>query len=206
MSFPKELVEFDTASLSTYARALLEVIAFLWVIHLINWSFCRGGLNSVFGIRPREVLGLPGIVTAHFLHGADPDKRDFEEMNAHLVGNTLVLAPLGLLIILNGVELFYFVTVAIALICGLGTWLFGKENTYHVGSSGVIYGYFGFILLYSLLSGNILRFVLAIGVGIFYRRMILAQTCSNTSWEMHLFGLLGGVFAAYWVSYGQVMA
>jgi membrane associated rhomboid family serine protease len=207
LSFIRELITSDTSDLQDKAQSLLEVIAFLWFMHFVNWGFFRGGLNFVLGLRPRELSGLPGIFFSHFLHGVDQRSQDIQLMNDHLIGNTLVLAPTGFLIILEGVDFFYFLSLAIAFLKGTAVWIFGRENTYHVGFSGIIFGYFGFLMAYSILSGSAARFIIAVVLISVYQvvlRNILGG--NNTSWEGHVFGLLSGIFMAYLTSLATLRA
>jgi membrane associated rhomboid family serine protease len=191
----------DTSSLQDKAQALLEVIAFLWFVHFINWGFFRGGLNYVLGLRPREISGIPGILFAHFLHSVRAESQDIQLMNEHLIINTLALAPIGFLIILEGIDFFYFLSLAIAILCGTAVWIFGRANTFGVGYSGVIFGYFGFLLTYSFLSGSVIRFAIGVVLVLVYRSM-LANILGGirTSWEAHVFGLISGIFLAHLVS------
>jgi membrane associated rhomboid family serine protease len=188
----------DLLLLQTKARTLLSLICFLWGIHALNWAVFRGGLNWVFGIRPREMLGLIGIVTSPFLH--------LEEH--HLPGNTLALLPLGGFVLLQGLETFYVVSIMAGLADGLGTWLFGRQTHYpyaYVGFSGVIFGYLGFLLIYGLVAGNLLALLVALIVGFQYGKLITGSSerpsdilpGSPSAWISHLFGFIGGIVAAY---------
>lgn len=195
----------DLLVLRAKAKILFTLICFLWGIHALNWAAFRGGLNWVFGIRPREILGLVGIVTSPFLHG-DGD---------HLPGNTLFLLPLGGFVLVQGIEIFYVVTITAALVDGLGTWLFAKNYGYpyaYVGASGVIFGYLGFLLIYGFVAGNILAFLLALVAGSWYGKLItgsqynpsLILPGSQGAWISHLFGFIGGILAAYLLGYWQL--
>lgn len=191
----------DNFNLEDQARAVGELILIAWAIHIVDWGFGRGAFGWAFGVRPRQVTGLFGIALAPFLHGVR--RKDGEPDNSHIVGNTLAFAVLGLFIAVQGLRLFYVVSIVSALVGGLGTWLFGRENTYHVGASGVIYGYTGFLLVYGFISRNILALILGITTFILYGRYIVGilPTRPGISWEGHLFGFIGGVFAAYLISY-----
>lgn len=196
------------------ARAFLKFIALLWAVHMINWGIFRGSLNRAFGVRPRSVLGLPGIIMSPFLHSVRGEhmrvKGDlqFLYMNYHLCGNTIGLLTYGgFILIVGGINLFYIVTILTALASGIGTWIFGRENTNHVGFSGVTYGYSGFLLIFSFLSASILGTVLSVFFGFLRYRIMSAITPAarpGISWEGHFFGFLGGAVAAYVVKYIQV--
>jgi membrane associated rhomboid family serine protease len=194
----------ENFNLEDQGRAVGELILFAWAVHVVDWGLGRGAFSWAFGIRPREITGLFGVVCAPFLHSVR--FKDGQPDNSHIISNTVFFAILGLFIAVQGLRLFYAVSVISALFSGLGTWLFGRENTYHIGASGVIYGYIGFLLVYGLVSRNILAMALGIITFLLYGRYIIGilPTRPNISWEGHLFGFIGGVFAAYLISYIRV--
>jgi membrane associated rhomboid family serine protease len=106
------------------------LLAGLWVFNIINWVVFRSRLD-VFGIYPRSVRGLFGIIFAPFLHG------DFN----HLFFNSIPLFALGMFILALGRDVFIAVSILIALLSGFLVWLFGRKYL-HIGASGVITGYF----------------------------------------------------------------
>lgn len=197
----------DNFDLEEQVRTIVNLIAVAWAIHIVNWGFGRGALNWVFGIRPRELSGIIGIFTAHFLHGVDRDDNLYK--NDHIVWNTVAFMFLGFLVAIQGLKLFYVVSIIAALISGLGTWLFGREGTYHVGASGVIFGYIGFLIIYGLVSRNLLAFLAGV-VGLFVWQTNFIGLVGilpgrrGMSWEGHLFGFIGGVFAAYLIGYAML--
>lgn len=205
LSFLTLYLATDTSTFEEQARAIAELIVIAWGIHVVNWGVAGGGLCWVLGVRPRELSGLPGIFFAPFLHGVGLD-RDGEPDNGHIIWNTIFFAPLGFFIALQGLKLFYVVSIICLLASGLGTWLFGKEGTTHVGASGVIDGYIGFLLIYGLVSRNPLAFFLGLVTLLIYGRTVngILPDDPKTSWEGHLFGFIGGIFAAYLVSYVRV--
>lgn len=194
----------DLLLLRAKARILFSLICLLWGIHALNAAVFQGGLNRVFGIRPRELWGLIGVFTAHLLHDEDD----------HLPNNTLALVPLGGFVILQGIPIFYTVTIVTALVAGIGTWLLGAPAPAHdayKGASGVIFGYLGFLLIYGLTSGNSLAFLFAVITGFCYGRSIIGSKQlpsqilpgSRGAWITHLFGFVGGIIAAYLLSYAH---
>jgi membrane associated rhomboid family serine protease len=185
----------DLLALREKVKIIFNAICMLWGVNALNWAAFQGRMNRVFGIRPRELLGLLGIVTGHFLH---LDQR-------HLIGNTQALLVLGGLVILQSIPLFGQVTVLAALVAGIGTWIAGANNTSYVGASGVIFGYLGFLLTYGITTGNLLALLLASIAGIWYGRLIVDILPGRQGgWIGHLFGFIGGILAAYWLGYLQV--
>ncbi|MCU0565933.1 MAG: rhomboid family intramembrane serine protease [Oculatellaceae cyanobacterium Prado106] len=196
----------DQSSIEEQLQVLIRLIVFLWAIHGVNWGFAGGGFNWVLGNHPRQLWSLPGIVSCHFLHGVR-ERVGGRKNNSHIVGNTMAVAVLGGLVVLQGVNLFVVVSIASGLISGLGTWLFGRENSYHVGYSGVIFGYFGFLLVYGFLTGNFVAMGLAILAWLRYGYLLpsILPLRDGLSWEGHLFGFIGGVAIAYLIATLRLM-
>ncbi|MEM6448861.1 MAG: rhomboid family intramembrane serine protease [Cyanobacteria bacterium P01_D01_bin.105] len=173
---------------------LLGLVALLWGIEIVDWLIFRGNLDQWFGIRPRTVSGLWGIAFAPFLHG------NF----GHLLSNTVPLVALSWLIMLRRTEDWLVVSVIAALCSGLGTWLIGASYSTHIGASGVIFGYFGFLLLRGYFEKSFMAIAFSLLVTVLYGGLILGTvpflTAPNVSWEGHLFGFLGGVLAAWLLS------
>lgn len=194
----------DNFDLEEQVRTIVNIIAITWAIHIVDWGFGRGAFTWVFAIRPRQITGLLGIVCAPFLHGVR--WWDGEPDNSHIVGNTIFFAALGSLVAFQGLKLFYVVSIVAALVSGLGTWLIGQENSYHRGASGVLYGYIGFLLVYGLVSTSPLALLPGILALFFYGRYVVGILPSSPgiSWEAHLFGFIGGIFAAYLISYAKL--
>lgn len=176
-----------TGEFKTQIFTLLGLVIVLWAIEIVDWLFFGGALNR-FGIRPRTVSGLWGILFAPFLHG------NF----AHLLANTIPLVSLGWLVMLRETGDWLVVSVIAALCSGLGTWLIGAPGSVHIGASGVIFGYFGFLLLRGYFERSVVAIAFSILVTVLYGGIIwgVLPTQPGISWEGHLFGFLGGVLAA----------
>lgn len=173
------------------ARAFRIVGAFLllfWAIELADSLIFHHALDR-FGIQPRLWVGLRGILFAPFLHGG------FE----HLAANSIPFAVLGGLVFIRKEGDFWRATVLAAMIGGLGTWVLGKTGSVHIGASGLVFGYFGFLLAAawrerSLRSVLVAALVIFLYGGIVYG---LSPLQPYVSWQGHLFGMLGGIEAAY---------
>ena len=173
-------------SMKLQVRTLLTIVVVLWALEIVDFVVFGGALNN-FGIRPREVSGLWGILFAPFLHG------DF----LHLIANTIPLVSMGWLIMLRDETDLVPVTLITALIGGLGTWLIGSSGV-HIGASGVIFGYFGFLLLRGYFERSLSAIAFSVVVAFLYGGIIWGVLPSQPgiSWEGHLCGFLGGVIAA----------
>ncbi|HEY9726605.1 MAG TPA: rhomboid family intramembrane serine protease [Chroococcales cyanobacterium] len=179
-----------TPELKTQFRILFEFVIYAWSLSFVNLILCQGALNG-FGIRPRTQGGLLGILFAPFLH------KDWE----HLITNTAPFFILGWFVMLEGVQDFFLITAFIQLFSGLGTWLFARPYTNHIGASDIIFGYLGFLLMRSCFVGDALSVVLTVIGGFMYGRILwgIFPIDEAISWEGHFFGLLAGVFCAYFL-------
>lgn len=166
---------------------LIVIVVLLWSIQIVNVGLFDGRL-LLHGIYPRQLDELQGVLWAPFLHG------NF----GHLLANTLPLITLGGLIMLGKAEDFWAVTVISAVISGLGTWLIGAPNSVHIGASGVVFGYFGYLLLRGYFERSAFSITASMLVILFYGSFLwgVLPNQPGVSWEGHLFGFLGGCLAA----------
>jgi membrane associated rhomboid family serine protease len=184
----------DTAITHDWKRnalLLLGFVATMWLVEIIDWAIFGERLDSL-GIVPRQTYGLVGIPLAPFLHGGA----------AHLITNTLPILVLGMLVILRNGNRFVLVTLIVVAISGLGTWLIGPSGSVHIGASGLIFGYAGFLVTTAYYERSPAAILLAILVIALYGGAIWGVLPQNNgiSWQGHLFGLVGGVLAARWTA------
>lgn len=174
------------AELRRDVRILVAILAVLWAILLVNAALFGGELVR-WGIVPREVVGLRGIVFAPLLHGGP----------AHLFGNSIGLVMIGALVLLREERDFWIVTLVGALVAGLGTWLFGRPPV-HVGASGVLFAYLGYLLSAGVFERKIGAIMMSLLAGLLWGGMVFGVLPGQPgiSWEGHLFGFVGGIAAA----------
>ncbi len=172
-------------SFLTHAKILAQLVAIAWALFMVDTLL--GGSIKRLGIRPRTFSGLLCIPLSVFLHG-----------NAnHLIGNTSFFLVLGSVLMLRGLADFAIVSLVVMAVDGLGTWLLGRDAN-HIGASGVLFGYLGFLLLRGYFENSILSALATILMGAFYTRLLwgIFPTSSGSSWEGHLFGFIGGAVVA----------
>jgi membrane associated rhomboid family serine protease len=168
-------------------KLVLVMIAVMWVAEIVDVA--AGHRLDAYGIHPRDVEGLPEIVSAPFLHVGF----------GHLISNTVPFAIMGAAIALGGLARVAIVTIIVGFVSGLGTWLIASPNTVHLGASGIVFGYAAYLVSRGLLSKRLTE--LAIGAivlavwGFGLLQGLLPQ--ERISWQAHLFGAVGGVLAAY---------
>ena len=163
-------------------------VALIWVVELVDWFILNGALDA-YGVRPRTVEGLRGIFFMPFLH------RGF----GHLLANTIPIIILGWLVMIRRTADIFLVAALTILVSGLGVWLFGGSNSVHVGASGLIFGFFGFLLARAFFERSLAAIALAVVVFLLYGGIIwgVLPGQNGVSWQGHLFGFIGGVLAAY---------
>jgi membrane associated rhomboid family serine protease len=176
-----------TRELQAHAAILGGFAALLWAIEIVDVFLFRGRLNA-YGIRPRSLQGLEGILLMPFLHG------NF----AHLAANTLPFLTLGWLIMLREISDFFIVSAVTILVSGVGVWLTGAPNSIHIGASGLVFGYFGFLLLRGYFERSFTAIFMSLIVGFLYGSLIWGVLPSQpgVSWQAHFFGFVGGAVAA----------
>jgi membrane associated rhomboid family serine protease len=167
-------------------RLVLGMVALMWVVEVVD-TIDHHRLDQ-WGIEPRDVEGLRGVVAAPFLHAG------FD----HLISNTIPFVVLGLLIALNGLARVALVTAVVMLIGGLGTWVFAPENTVHIGASGVVFGYASYLISRGVFDKSVLELGIGALVVVVWGATLLASLAprEGISWQGHLFGAIGGLIAA----------
>jgi membrane associated rhomboid family serine protease len=178
-----------TRTESPVVRGMIVVAALcalMWVVELAD-QVLDGRLDRN-GIEPRELDGLDGIVWAPFLHA------DWQ----HLIGNTVPFLLLGIAIALSGVARVILVVVIVAVIGGLGTWLIAPANTVHIGASGIVFGFAGYLVARGVFSRSPTQLLLGVVVVVVWGATLLQGLVpeDGISWQGHLFGAIGGVVAA----------
>lgn len=164
------------------------LVALLWALEILDQVFLGQGLDA-WGIRPRSLSGLFGILFSPFLHGGF----------LHLIANTPPFAVLGVLLLLRGAGQFAAVTATVVVGGGLGVWLTGAANSVHIGASGVVFGWFGYLVLIGFLERRFLPLLSSVAVAFLYGGIVwgVLPSSPHVSWQGHLFGLLAGLGAAW---------
>lgn len=164
-------------------------IAVLWAIQVLNWAI-GNGLNSTFGLIPRRIAGMDGILVMPLLHGSF----------SHLTSNTLPLVFMGALLAATATRGLVAVNAIIVVLGGVLVWLLGS-NAIHIGASGLVFGWFGFLVARGLVDRSPITLGAALLVGLIYGSIVwgVLPGQEGVSWEAHLFGAVGGVAAAFLV-------
>src|SRR5713101_6064402 len=181
----------DPATVLAEARKALFVmvgfLAVIWIVQVANWVD-HYQLTQSYGIRPRDVGSLPDILTAPFLHVSW----------AHIEGNSGPLFIFGFLAAYRGVTKFFGVTALVVLTSGLGAWLTESTNSVGVGASGVVFGYFGYIMVRGIFDRHAIDLLIGAVMALcFAYQFSVLLPHAGIGWQAHVGGLVGGVAAGW---------
>jgi len=160
-------------------------VVLLWLVKIYEIVF---NLDlHFFGIFPLKISGLLGILTSPLVHSG------FK----HLISNT------GPLFILFSAVIYFYRNIALRifvltyLLTGFLVWL-GAREAYHIGASGLIYGFAAFLFTSGILRNDIRLSVVSLLVVFLYGGMIwgILPLKPQVSWESHLLGLVVGLALA----------
>ena len=163
----------------------------MWLVTAVNLLLLQGSWLS-YGIRPRDPSGLwPNMLVAPFLHVG----------LAHLLANSAPFAGLGGLIALQSPWRFALVSLVGAVVGAVVVWILGPSGSVHVGASGLVFTYFGWLIARAIRERSAIAIALGVVTLLLYGGVLwgLSPFQIGISWQGHLGGLLGGLgFARVW--------
>lgn len=165
------------------------LVAAMWLLHVAQ-VLLPGDLGH-FGIVPRQLSGLIGIPLAPFIHHGW----------MHLISNSIPFLVLGTLLQYSSKGNFWDITIILTVVGGLGTWLLGSAG-YHAGASGLVFGFWAYLLADAYYSRSIKSAIIAAVVFLLYGGLIfsLIDFRPHISWVGHASGMVAGVLVARYVS------
>jgi len=161
----------------------------LWLIHVWKLNF-HVDLHE-WGVYPRTVFGLSGILTEPLVHAN----------LKHLFSNSVPLLALCWFLFYFYRDLGYVVFPMLWILSGTFTWCIGRE-AWHIGASGLIYGLSFFLFFSGVFRRYIPLMALSIlvvflyGSTIWYMLPVAELIEENLSWEGHLSGAFSGFMCA----------
>jgi len=164
----------------------LVLVAAFWLVKFIEM---QSGQSLVeFGVFPRTLSGIKGVITSPFIHG---DLR-------HLISNSVPLLVLSGGVFYFYSSLAYRVIAGVFLLGGFWLWLGGRES-FHIGASGLVYGLTTFLFFSGMLRRDIRLMALSMLVVFLYGGMIwgIFPLFTGISWEAHLFGAFAGILFSF---------
>ena len=164
------------------------VLAVIWIVQVVNWMDDYR-LSVSYGIHARDVSDVTGILTAPFLHLSW----------AHIEGNSGPLFIFGFLAAYRGVARFAWVTAVVVVVSGLAAWFSEAPHTVGVGASGVVFGYFGYIMVRGFFDRHPIDMLIGAVMALcFAYQFTVLLPHAGIGWQAHIGGLVGGV-AAGWI-------
>lgn len=164
----------------------LYFVLVLWIVYWVEVNYNL--YFNKYGIYPRTITGLRGIVFSPFIHSG----------LKHLFNNSV---PLFILL----TALFYFyrkIAYKILLygivFSGLLTWVIARDAN-HIGASGIVYLLFSFILFSGIFRKYNRLIAVSLIVIFLYGSMIwyILPIKEEISWEGHLSGFIFGLLFAF---------
>ncbi|MDH6576267.1 rhomboid family intramembrane serine protease [Kitasatospora sp. MAP5-34] len=192
MAMERPSSTLDPARMIAEARkaffVMFALLCVVWAVQLANWADDYR-LSVDFGIMAHQPDRLPDVLAAPFLHANW----------RHLEGNSGPLFVFGFLAAYRGVSRFLGLTLLVALTSGLAVWLFERGGVVTVGASGVIFGYFGYVVLRGVFDQNLIDTLIGLVMGASFAYILTTAVpgTPGVSWLAHLGGLTGGLAGAW---------
>lgn len=182
------MASFKESSIYQSLRFPALIIGAMWVLQVVQMA--TGLSLARFGIYPRHVEGLWGIITSPFIHAS----RDF----MHITSNSVPLFVSMTMILFFFRRVAYKSMLFIWLLTGFLVWIFAG-SAFHIGASGVVYGLVSFIFWNGVFRRNLKSIVLSLIIVLLYSGMFLGVLPNQPgiSWESHLIGGLVGILASF---------
>ncbi|MFI2434319.1 rhomboid family intramembrane serine protease [Streptomyces sp. NPDC018693] len=167
---------------------MFGLLAVVWIVQLVNFADDYD-LSRDYGVESGEVRTLPGILTAPLLHWSW----------AHIESNSGPLFIFGFLAAYRGVARFLGLTLLVAVTSGMAVWLFERGDAETVGASGLIFGYFGYVVVRGIFDRHLIDTLIGIVMAASFAYMLTVAVpgTPGVSWLGHLGGLVGGVLGAW---------
>ncbi|RPE44093.1 rhomboid family protein [Streptomyces sp. Ag109_O5-1] len=167
---------------------MFALLAVVWLVQLANYAD-HYALSRDYAVVSGDVGTLPDILVAPLLHWSW----------AHIESNSGPLFVFGFLAAYRGVVRFLGLTLLIALSSGVVVWFFERDDVATVGASGLIFGYFGYVVVRGLFDRHLIDTLVGIvmGASFAYLLTVAVPGTPGVSWLGHLGGLLGGLAGAW---------
>ncbi|MFC4505516.1 MULTISPECIES: rhomboid family intramembrane serine protease [Streptomyces] len=163
-------------------------LAVVWLVQLVNYTDDYTPARE-YGVVSGDLGSLPHILTAPFLHWSW----------AHIESNSGPLFIFGFLAAYRGVVRFLGLSLLVAVTSGLAVWFFEGAHTDTVGASGLIFGYFGYVVVRGLFDRHLIDTLIGIVMAASFAYMLTVAVpgTPGVSWLAHLGGLAGGLLGAW---------
>ncbi|MFJ9740549.1 rhomboid family intramembrane serine protease [Streptomyces sp. NPDC101166] len=172
-------------------KAFFTMFAFLaivWLVQLANAAQDYGPARD-YGVTSGDVGSLPHVLSAPFLHWSW----------AHIESNSGPLFVFGFLAAYRGVARFLGLSLLVALTSGTAVWLLEQGDAVTVGASGLVYGYFAYVVVRGLFDRHLIDTLIGLVMAASFAYLLTTAVpgTPGVSWLGHLGGLVGGLVGAW---------
>lgn len=174
---------FDPASWGGALVVMIVATALLWIVQGLN----HHQRLDRFGLRPRSVDGLWGLLTTPFLHPSW----------SVLLSTTLPFLLIGWAVLIGGVRNWAIVTVAIIVVGGALTWLVGPSHLV-LGTTGLVFGWIGYLLTQAWFSRKLTSILTVIVVLAIFGTLLdqlVPDFDRHSSWQANVCSFAVGLVA-----------
>lgn len=167
-----------------FRYSLVIPLLFVILIWFVRIAELMLGIQlTEWGMFPRHVKGLTGILTSPLIHA------DWK----HLIGNT------GSFMVLATALFFFYREMALRIfwlnyfLSGILLWLGGRAN-WHIGASGIIYGLAAFLFFSGIFRKDSRLLTISLIITFLYGSFFwgLFPLKEGISWDGHLMGAVSG--------------
>ena len=181
-----------------FEESLVVPIRFVFIL----WAVFAIGLIlpfdiAIFGIYPRTLQGMIGILLAPLIHGN----------MLHLISNSLPLLVLGIILYLFYDRIAGKVFFQCYFFTNILVWIFARESL-HIGASGLVYGLASFLIFFGMFRKDFKSILISLIILVLYGGLVYGIFPQQTgvSWESHLMGALVGLATASQLAKVKVVA
>ncbi|MDR1632618.1 MAG: rhomboid family intramembrane serine protease [Dysgonamonadaceae bacterium] len=185
---PNKSLEIKQILYAFFFPAIFVLV--LWLVWMVEKGFDMNWYR--FGIIPRTVEGLRGILFSPFIHS---------DAN-HLYSNSVPILVLCWCLFYFYKDSGYLVFPFLWILSGIFTWLMGRES-FHIGASGLIYSLSLFLFFSGILRKYIPLMAVSLIVVFLYGSTVWSMfpvteiVDPAISWEAHLAGAFSGIICAF---------
>ena len=165
-------------------KIVFTLLLIIWILAFIGYIFPL----YQYGIVPRDINSLGGIIFAPFIHAN----------LLHVIANSSGLLILGYIFFITEKNSGWSTFTSILILSGIGTWIIGRGNTVHIGASGLVYGLIGYLIFRGFYQKKLVTIIISGGIFLFYGGSLWGILPSKfyISWEGHLSGFIAGILVA----------
>jgi membrane associated rhomboid family serine protease len=163
-------------------------VAIVWLVQLANYAD-HYAFSRDHGVVAGDFGTLPDVLSAPFLHWSW----------AHIESNSGPLFVFGFLAAYRGVARFLALSLLVAVTSGLTVWFFERGGVDTVGASGLIFGYFGYVVVRGVFDRHLIDTLIGVvmAASFAYLLTVAVPGTPGVSWLGHLGGLIGGLIGAW---------